>query len=418
MNTRFRLPVTRFNALKRGERGQLVVLVAATMAVVVGFAALAIDIGFFTETRREVQNDADAVALASARELPQSETEATNRAIEWADDNNVAASERSSSDWITFDDRCSGGSVASNLSTATIRLVRNQTAFLARILGITDQNMHVCATAAKGKAKGSPDLLPWGILWDKWTGDTGVPGGSPPPVCHFDDDPDENLADPKDPANREAPLLEENPDFWYDADDPTLARCVIVIPSPSETWTSGNSGPLRIDDNQAEPDNWKPNCDTDGSNGGDSEYEENLQEGSECGYSIDDEIQTKPGAVPKTCEVLNTKFGGSGSDTIDDVFTDSDGDGVFETVNTANPHYGLVPVVYVQPGSSGSSTNVILRAFAPVFVHDCKKKAGDFVITLTPVKSLVYVSGIEFVEPSEEVDFPDDWPIYTIKLID
>jgi hypothetical protein len=397
----------------------LVILVAGAMVVVIGFAALAVDIGFFTHAKREVQNDADAVALAAVRELPQNQTLAESIAIDWADNNNVMASERAASDWLTFGDRCSGAAVPANLSTTTVRLIRNQATFFASIFGISDGDLNVCATAAKGKAVGSPDLLPWGVLWDKWTGDPSPgPGGNPPPVCHFDDDPAENLANPKDPANRAAPLLDENPDFWYDPDAPSMAQCVIVIPSPSQTWTSGNSGPLRLDDNQAEPDNWRANCDTDGSNGGDAEYEENLYDGSECGYSLDDEIQTKPGNVPKTCEDLDAKFAGTESDTIEDAFTDTDGDGIYDVVDTANPHYGLVPVVYVQPGSSGSSTTVILRAFAPVFVHSCTKNGSDFVITLTPVKSVVYVAGIEFVEPSEEANFPADWPLHSIKLID
>jgi len=395
---------------RQGERGQIVILFAAALAVMIGFAALAIDIGFFTEAKREVQNDADAVALAAVRELPQSQTAATNKAIDWADNNDVIATERAAGDWITFGDRCSGGSVQANLSTATVRFIRNQQAFLALVLGITDADLHVCATAAKGKAMGSPDLLPWGLLWDKWTTD--------PTVCHFDDNPAENLLDPKDPLNRESPQLTENPDFWYDPGDPTAAECQIVIPNPNDTWSAGNSGPLRLDDNQSEPGNWRPNCDTDGSNGGDAEYEENLQDGSDCGYSLDDEVQTKPGAVPKTCQELNTKFAGFEGDTIDDVFTDADGDDVYEKVDTANPHYGLIPIVYVQPGSSGASTTVILRGFAPVFVHDCKKQGNSFHITLTPVKSIVYVAGIEFVGPAEDANFPEDWPLYAIKLID
>jgi len=404
---------------RQGERGQMVILFAAALAVMIGFAALAIDIGFITETKREVQNDADAVALAAVRELPQSETEATNKAIDWADNNDVIATERAAADWITFGDRCSGGAVQTNLSTATVRFIRNQTTFLAGVIGVSDADLHVCATAAKGKAMGSPDLLPIGLLWDEWDGD--------PSVCHFDEFTalelgGENLLDPKDPANREAPLLEENPDFWYDPDDPSAAECTIIIPGPSETWAPGNSGPLRLDDNQSEPDNWRADCDTDQSNGGDSEYEENLQDGSECGYSLDDEIQTKPGSVAKkTCDELESKFGASASDTIDDVFADLDGDDVYEYVNTANPHYGLIPIVYVQPGSTGASTNVILRSFAPVFIHDCGKQPGPgniYEITLTPVKSIVYVAGIEFVDASEEANFPEDWPLHTIKLID
>jgi uncharacterized membrane protein len=158
----------------------LVILVAGAMVVVIGFAALAVDIGFFTHAKREVQNDADAVALAAVRELPQNQTLAESIAIDWADNNNVMASERAASDWLTFGDRCSGAAVPANLSTTTVRLIRNQATFFASIFGISDGDLNVCATAAKGKAVGSPDLLPWGVLWDKWMGDPS-PGPSREP---------------------------------------------------------------------------------------------------------------------------------------------------------------------------------------------------------------------------------------------
>src|SRR5512139_69987 len=84
----------------RDEEGQIVLLVALVMVIVLGFAALAIDLGFFAETRRESQNDADAMALAGVQALAQRglsagqrETNATAIAEAWADLNDVADSE-------------------------------------------------------------------------------------------------------------------------------------------------------------------------------------------------------------------------------------------------------------------------------------------------------------------------------------
>jgi len=51
------------------QSGITVVLVALTMTVLIGFAALAVDIGYTLTTKNELQNVADAAALAAARQL-------------------------------------------------------------------------------------------------------------------------------------------------------------------------------------------------------------------------------------------------------------------------------------------------------------------------------------------------------------
>jgi hypothetical protein len=51
------------------ERGAAMVLVAISMVALIGFVALAVDLGYLLVTRNEVQNVADASALAGARAL-------------------------------------------------------------------------------------------------------------------------------------------------------------------------------------------------------------------------------------------------------------------------------------------------------------------------------------------------------------
>ena len=53
----------------KDQSGITVVLVALTMTVLIGFAALAVDIGYTLTTKNELQNVADAAALAAARQL-------------------------------------------------------------------------------------------------------------------------------------------------------------------------------------------------------------------------------------------------------------------------------------------------------------------------------------------------------------
>ncbi|MDT8420467.1 MAG: pilus assembly protein TadG-related protein [Desulfuromonadales bacterium] len=60
----------RFDNLRMGnQRGAVAITVAAMMVMLVGFAALAIDVGYLMATRNELQNVADSAALAAARKM-------------------------------------------------------------------------------------------------------------------------------------------------------------------------------------------------------------------------------------------------------------------------------------------------------------------------------------------------------------
>jgi len=56
----------------RGNRGQVLVLVALAIFVLLGFAALGIDVGFMYSVRHELQRSADAGALAGASKWTES----------------------------------------------------------------------------------------------------------------------------------------------------------------------------------------------------------------------------------------------------------------------------------------------------------------------------------------------------------
>jgi len=53
----------------KANKGQILVLVALSLVVFIGFAALAIDVAYFYHTRHQLQGAADAAALAGAAEL-------------------------------------------------------------------------------------------------------------------------------------------------------------------------------------------------------------------------------------------------------------------------------------------------------------------------------------------------------------
>jgi hypothetical protein len=70
----------------RSQRGVVLVLVALLLVVLIGFVSLAVDVGYLLVKRNELQNAADAAALAGAALLPDS-IAAGNRAIELAEAN-------------------------------------------------------------------------------------------------------------------------------------------------------------------------------------------------------------------------------------------------------------------------------------------------------------------------------------------
>jgi uncharacterized membrane protein len=77
----------------RQERGQTLIVAALFMAVVMGFTAMAIDVGMFLEDRRQLQNGADAAALAGVQYLPQQPDTAISTARQWAANNGIPSSE-------------------------------------------------------------------------------------------------------------------------------------------------------------------------------------------------------------------------------------------------------------------------------------------------------------------------------------
>jgi Flp pilus assembly protein TadG len=152
-----------FRRLLGQERGQVIVLTAFAAVVVLGFGALAIDVGFFARTKRDLQNDADAMALAGAQEVP-NQALATSKAQEWGVDNGVDLANELVS--IQFNVTCSGHAQA---SVITVRLQRDQPTYLARALGITKGTLQACATAGRFGIKAFMGAAPFGLedtcLW-------------------------------------------------------------------------------------------------------------------------------------------------------------------------------------------------------------------------------------------------------------
>lgn len=134
----------------RSERGQILVIVAASMLVIFGIAALVFDGGMMLLEKRDQQNAADAAAIAGARFLPGDQAAAEAEARDVAKINGFEDGVNDQIVTVTFPD------------TARIRVeIEDRTpSFFAGIWGIVGHDVGSRAVAINGT---SP-LGPFGIL--------------------------------------------------------------------------------------------------------------------------------------------------------------------------------------------------------------------------------------------------------------
>ncbi|MEE8347205.1 MAG: pilus assembly protein TadG-related protein [Dehalococcoidia bacterium] len=135
------------------ERGQTLILFVMALAVILGFVAMTVDVGLFLQQRRDLQNDADAAALAGAAFLPDSDM-ATQKAQEWAGKN--------------FDD---GNELVTSIEVSSYRepndritvSVEQEVSFVfGRVLGLVSDTVPATATAGRVPVIAAC-ISPWGV---------------------------------------------------------------------------------------------------------------------------------------------------------------------------------------------------------------------------------------------------------------
>ncbi len=149
--------LARLRLLWRQECGQGLVLGTLAMVVVLGFAAMAVDVGLFLHERRELQNAADAAALAGVQELPYSPADAELRAQEWAANNDISLT-----DGELEPIEISTTYVAND--TITVRVQRDVSFVFGRVLGLTSDTMRADASARVGSPSWADNVMPWSLL--------------------------------------------------------------------------------------------------------------------------------------------------------------------------------------------------------------------------------------------------------------
>lgn len=147
---------------RKNERGQAIVLMVLGLVVLLGMAALVLDVGNWFHTKRQLQATADASALAGAQALPEIPGIALNMAMDYANKNggNVQPSNVTISTTRVQND------------TITVAAKRTDPGIFSSVLGISSANIDASATAIRGSYTGfALDLSPWVI--DKQSVDFG-----------------------------------------------------------------------------------------------------------------------------------------------------------------------------------------------------------------------------------------------------
>jgi hypothetical protein len=126
--------------VRRDERGQAIVLMTLSLVVIMGMAALVLDVGNWYHTKRRLQGTADAAALAGAQLLPNDSSGAQSQALTYANKNggDVAGANITVTSTVLPND------------TISVRARRTDAGIFSGILGIASVDIDARAKARVG----------------------------------------------------------------------------------------------------------------------------------------------------------------------------------------------------------------------------------------------------------------------------
>lgn len=143
---------------RREDRGQTLLIFVLATTVLLGFTAMAVDIGLFFEDRRHLQNSADAMALAGVQELPLNPLAAKDKAKDWAANNSIDPAEIKTIEVRTTD---------FPNDTLYVELDREFSWVFGRVLGKTTSDVGARAAAQTGSLAGGFGAMPWALLQEE-----------------------------------------------------------------------------------------------------------------------------------------------------------------------------------------------------------------------------------------------------------
>jgi Flp pilus assembly protein TadG len=139
--------------IRSDNRGQTTVLTLVFMTVLLGMAALVLDVGSWYRSDRALQQTADAAALAGAQALPQSTGDASNLAIEYAGKNGGGLSGAG----IAF----SGQQLTND--TIKVNMTKQAPGFFSSVLGLNGATVGAHASARAGTMSQAQYAAPIGV---------------------------------------------------------------------------------------------------------------------------------------------------------------------------------------------------------------------------------------------------------------
>jgi hypothetical protein len=135
---------------RRDERGQAIVLMVLALVVLMGMAALVLDVGNWYHTKRRLQGTADAAALAGAQLLPDDSSGAQSQALTYANKNggDVAGGNITVSSTVLPND------------TISVRARKTDPGIFSGILGIASADIDARAKARVGPPQQAKYVAP------------------------------------------------------------------------------------------------------------------------------------------------------------------------------------------------------------------------------------------------------------------
>jgi len=130
------------------ERGSVVVIVALSLTVLLGFCAIVTDVGFLYAQKAHLQNSVDAAALAGVQALPNNPNAARTIAIDYATRNGVSDVN------VTFE---------ANNAKIIVQTSQQVPTHFARIWGITEEQISVSAKAMMVPPTGLSGAVPLSV---------------------------------------------------------------------------------------------------------------------------------------------------------------------------------------------------------------------------------------------------------------
>jgi Flp pilus assembly protein TadG len=136
------------------ERGQILMMAAVLLPVLLAMAGMAVDVGTYASDRRALQNAADSAALAAGQELPDAAA-AEAKAEEYLSDYGIASAD--------VDITVTGGT-----TEPRVRVVidRPHDFIFMGILGVENADVGAAASAGKFSYAGGGGVVPWTVTQD------------------------------------------------------------------------------------------------------------------------------------------------------------------------------------------------------------------------------------------------------------